>query len=188
MKPTRGGKATLDDLLERILDRGVVLNLDLIIGIANIPLIGISLRAAIAAIETMIDYGMMSVWDERIRAYAEERLADKKPSLGHDENTLFETRGSWLYSDGVYQAWRPVNVLVSNRRLILFTRHPVRIAWEAWLRDIIEARLCEKASRSRGREIAIEVRVDDGRELFLRSARLDELLSALETAGRGDLS
>lgn len=183
MKPTKCGKATLDDLLERILDKGVVVNLDLVIGIANIPLIGISLRAAIAAIETMIDYGMMNAWDERIRA--EERLTCKKPSLDQGESVVFETRGSWLYSDGIYQAWRPVNILLSNRRLILFTKHPVRVAWEAWLRDIAEARVCEKASQLGGREIVMEVRVGDGRELLLRSARLDRLMDDLQTTGWG---
>lgn len=185
MKPTKGGKATLDDLLERILDKGVVVNLDLVIGIANIPLIGISLRAAIAAIETMMDYGMMNVWDERIRAYAEERLACKKPCLDRGESVVFEARGSWLYSNGVYQAWRAVNILLSDRRLILFTKHPVSIAWETWLRDIAEARVCEKASQLGGKEIVMEVRVRDGRELLLRSAGLDRLMDDLQTTRWG---
>jgi len=39
----------------------------IIIIIADIPLIGINLRAAIAGIKTMLDYGMMEAWDERIR-------------------------------------------------------------------------------------------------------------------------
>jgi len=34
--------------------------MDLIIGVANIPLIGINLRLVIAALETMLDYGFMS--------------------------------------------------------------------------------------------------------------------------------
>lgn len=70
MEPMRDTRATLDDLLERLLDKGIVLNLDLIIGIADIPLIGINLRAAIGAVETLVKYGIMQEWDERIRSHA----------------------------------------------------------------------------------------------------------------------
>ena len=38
MEPQREVQATLGDLLERVLDKGVVLRLDLIIGVAGIPL------------------------------------------------------------------------------------------------------------------------------------------------------
>lgn len=185
MKPTKGGKATLDDLLERLLDRGVVLNLDLIIGIADIPLIGINLRAAIAAIETMLDYGMMNVWDERIRAYAEERLSTKVPQLGEGEAVILEVRGSYLYSDGVYEAWRPVHVMLSNRRLVLFRKHPVEIIWEARHPEIVDARTCERASRTHGPELVIEVRTKDGRELLLKSAKLGDILGGLDACRQG---
>lgn len=59
MEPTREGPGALADVLDRLLNKGLVLNLDLIIGVANIPLIGINLRAAVAAVETMIEYGFM---------------------------------------------------------------------------------------------------------------------------------
>lgn len=65
MRPTRDGPGALADVLDRLLDKGIVLNLDLIIGVANIPLIGINLRAAIAAIETMLAYGFMEEWEGR---------------------------------------------------------------------------------------------------------------------------
>ncbi|MBI2336730.1 MAG: gas vesicle protein [Deltaproteobacteria bacterium] len=59
MEPARSGHATLVDLLDRILDKGLILNADLIISLAGVPLIAVSLRAAIASIETMAKYGMM---------------------------------------------------------------------------------------------------------------------------------
>ena len=59
MEPTRTGSATLVDLLERVLDKGLILNADLIISLAGVPLIAVSLRAAIASVETMAKYGMM---------------------------------------------------------------------------------------------------------------------------------
>jgi hypothetical protein len=49
----------LVDLLDRVLDKGLVLDADLIISLAGVPLIAVSLRAAIAGVETMAKYGMM---------------------------------------------------------------------------------------------------------------------------------
>ncbi|OGQ57832.1 MAG: gas vesicle protein GvpM [Deltaproteobacteria bacterium RIFCSPLOWO2_02_FULL_50_16] len=59
MEPTRTGRATLVDLLDRILDKGLILDADLIISLAGVPLIAVSLYAAIAGVETMARYGMM---------------------------------------------------------------------------------------------------------------------------------
>lgn len=58
---------TLVDLLERVLDKGLVVDADLIISIAGIPLVGLNLRAAVAGMETMVKYGMMEEWDREIR-------------------------------------------------------------------------------------------------------------------------
>ena len=68
MEPTRDSHATLVDLLDRVLDKGVVIQADLIISVAGVPLLGVNLRAALAGIETMLAYGMMEDWDASIRA------------------------------------------------------------------------------------------------------------------------
>lgn len=60
--------ATLADLLDRVLDRGLLINADIVICLAGVPLIGINLRAALAGIETMVEYGLMLEWDRAIRA------------------------------------------------------------------------------------------------------------------------
>jgi hypothetical protein len=65
MEPTRD--ITLSDVLNRLLDKGLVINADIIITVAGIPLVGVALRAAVAGIETMLDYGMMEDLDRRIR-------------------------------------------------------------------------------------------------------------------------
>ncbi|MBS3819570.1 gas vesicle protein [bacterium] len=67
MEPVRNTNATLVDLLDRILDKGVVINADVMISVAGIPLIGVSLRAALAGMETMRQYGLMEDWDEQTR-------------------------------------------------------------------------------------------------------------------------
>ncbi|HHW18618.1 MAG TPA: gas vesicle protein [Firmicutes bacterium] len=76
MRPTKNTQATLVDLLERILDRGLVLHADIIIHVAGIPLLGVNLRAVLAGIETMLRFGMWKDWDEaqRLAAKREARL------------------------------------------------------------------------------------------------------------------
>jgi len=75
MQPTRNN--ALVDLIDRIMVKGVVVYADLIISVAEIPLVGVNLRAAIAGIKTMLDYGMMGAWDEEIRKHALQ--GDKRP-------------------------------------------------------------------------------------------------------------
>ena len=75
MKPVRDTQATLVDLLDRALDKGLILNADLMIHIAGIPLLGVKLSAALAGMETMLKYGIWQDWDEAQRSIAtEERM------------------------------------------------------------------------------------------------------------------
>jgi len=67
--------------LDRILVKGVVLYADVVISVADIPLIGINLRAAIAGITTMLDYGMLQDWDEEIRRKVLHGRSESKPEL-----------------------------------------------------------------------------------------------------------
>ena len=78
MKPQRDAKYTLSDLLDRVLDRGVVLNADIMISVAGVPLVGVGIKAAIAGIETMLEHGYFVEWEREIREKA-NRLT---PSLG----------------------------------------------------------------------------------------------------------
>ena len=47
------------DLLDRVLDKGLLINADMIISLAGVPLIAVNIRAAIASVETMLEYGLM---------------------------------------------------------------------------------------------------------------------------------
>ena len=86
LEPTRD--SALVDLLDRILVKGVVLHADIIISVVDIPLIGINLRAAIAGIKTMLDYGMIEAWDKKIRRYALENDEGQALTLLPDETLL----------------------------------------------------------------------------------------------------
>ncbi len=68
MEPTRDTHYTLVDLLDRVLDKGIVVYADIIVSVAGIPLIGVNLRAALAGMETMLSYGVMQEWDQKVRA------------------------------------------------------------------------------------------------------------------------
>ena len=61
-------RATIVDLLDRVLDRGLFLRADLVISLAGVPLIGATLSVAVAGTETLMKYGILSDWDEAIRA------------------------------------------------------------------------------------------------------------------------
>ncbi len=80
MDPTRDTHTTLVDLLDRILDKGLLLDADLIIHVAGIPLLGVKLKAAIAGMETMLKYGIWADWDAAQRAVAteEQRLKERE--------------------------------------------------------------------------------------------------------------
>lgn len=68
MNPTRDTQGTLVDLLDRVLDKGLVLDADLIIHVAGIPLLGVKLRALLAGMDTMLKYGVWEDWDKAQRA------------------------------------------------------------------------------------------------------------------------
>ncbi len=70
MNSSRDTHATLVDLLDRVLDKGLILDADLIIHVAGIPLLGVKLKAALAGMETMLRYGIWEDWDKAQRAIA----------------------------------------------------------------------------------------------------------------------
>lgn len=53
MLPTRPKDASLSDVLNRLLDKGIFLKAELVLTLAKVPLIKIDLTALIAGIETM---------------------------------------------------------------------------------------------------------------------------------------
>lgn len=63
MEPIQAQRATLSDLIDRVLDKGLIINADLVVSLAGVPLIGVNLRAALAGMETMVKYGLMQDYD-----------------------------------------------------------------------------------------------------------------------------
>jgi ssDNA-binding Zn-finger/Zn-ribbon topoisomerase 1 len=56
--PASRSSATLFDILDRVLDKGLVINADILVSIVGTELLGIRLRAAIASFETAARYGL----------------------------------------------------------------------------------------------------------------------------------
>ncbi len=70
--------SALVELLDRVLEKGLVVQADIVVTLAGIPLLAVNLRAALASMETMINYGMMKELDEKIRT--QSRVLEEKCS------------------------------------------------------------------------------------------------------------
>lgn len=135
MEPTRN--SALVDLVDRILVKGIILQADLIISVSGVPLIGVNLKAAIAGMKTMLDYGMMEAWDEKIRRYALEHSDEEELPLDDDEEIVLKTFGSHYYRDtSLPGVWRPGYLYLTNKRLFLSRKKPAKILFEAPLDKI----------------------------------------------------
>ena len=53
-----GAPATAADIIDRVLDKGLVINADIAISIAQIELLGIRIRAVLASLESAAKYGL----------------------------------------------------------------------------------------------------------------------------------
>jgi len=145
MEPTRDTHATLVDLLDRILDKGLVLNADIIISVAGIPLIGVNLRAAIAGMETMLKYGVMQAWDTQTRAWESEHRKKYLPALIKDEDIALKMFGSYYYIKGIYNAWKPGFFYLTGKRLILYRQDFDEIIFQIPLEEIKALAIKEEA-------------------------------------------
>jgi hypothetical protein len=57
-KPMVNSAGTLADVIERILDKGLVINADITVSVVGVELLGIKIRAALASFETAARYGL----------------------------------------------------------------------------------------------------------------------------------
>lgn len=54
----RDTTGTLADVIDRILDKGLVINADITVSVVGVELLGIKIRAALASFETAARYGL----------------------------------------------------------------------------------------------------------------------------------
>lgn len=58
MQANRNEPASLVDVIDRILDKGLVINADICVSVVGVELLGITIRAALASFETAAKYGL----------------------------------------------------------------------------------------------------------------------------------
>ena len=136
MEPTRHTHYTLVDLLDRVLDKGLVIHADVIISVAGIPLVGVNLRAAVAGMETMLRYGIMQPWDEQVRSWERAERQRSKDALLQDEQVGLQLVGSYHQSKGIYCSWRWGQVYLTSTRLLLWLPTFQEVIFETPLNQI----------------------------------------------------
>ncbi|MFZ5645047.1 MAG: gas vesicle protein [Bacillota bacterium] len=59
MEPIKStGNTSLMDIVDRILDKGLVINADITVSLVGVELLGIKIKAAVASFETAAKYGL----------------------------------------------------------------------------------------------------------------------------------
>ncbi|MFC6767858.1 gas vesicle protein GvpM [Natrinema soli] len=89
MRPRKNDDA-LVDVLDVLLRDGAILRADVIVSVADIPLVGIKLTAAIAGMETMTEYGLFEEWDASRRTAAVSRRQYDRSELDEDRPAFDE--------------------------------------------------------------------------------------------------
>ncbi len=95
MRPRKDDEA-LVDVLDVLLRDGAVLRADVIVSVADVPLVGIKLTAAIAGMETMTEYGLFEEWDvERRRsAITRRQYGRRERAVDGPESVTVGSRSS----------------------------------------------------------------------------------------------
>ena len=58
LQDTKGESSGLADVIDKVLDKGLVINADICVSVAGVELLGIKIRAALASFETAAQYGL----------------------------------------------------------------------------------------------------------------------------------
>ncbi|MHB8126374.1 MAG: gas vesicle protein [Desulfitobacteriaceae bacterium] len=142
LAPAYHREATINDLIDRLLVKGVLLKTDLIIGVAGIPLLGVNLNLALAGMSTMLRFGFMRDWDEAIRAYESEQChrkgANVNLTLQQGEVIIWSGYASHWYEQGIYAAWRPGIMYLTDHRLTLIRQEPYELLIEVPYHEIVK--------------------------------------------------
>ncbi len=180
MEPRRSGHATLVDLLDRILDKGIVIHADLMISVAGIPLIGVNLRAAVAGMETMLKYGMMTQWDEKTRAQMSREHALQRLRLFQNETVIVKTLGAVWYANGIYSAWRYGHIYITEQRLLICQRTECDLVFETGLDQIAATEFTCRKQNAKTETPRLKLVLKDDRVVMIRSPRMALLREALD--------
>jgi len=151
-----------------LVTKGVLINADIIISLAGIPLIGVKLGAAIASIETMLEYGLFEELDKNTRAWQlEHRIT--KPLLLDDEETELEFYGS--YFQQLNPIWKYCFIYITNHRIFGWNKAFNKILFEVPLAEIRMLGISKGIYQDEERdELCLSLKNEE--ELYLHSSDL----------------
>lgn len=167
MKPERE-KDSLGELLNRMVTKGVLINADVIISLAGIPLLGVKLEAAIASIETMLEYGLFEELDKKTRAWQLEHRKTS-PLLQEDEEIELQFYGSFFQE--LHPIWKYCFIYVTNHRVFGWNKAFNKILFEIPLAKIQMTAICKGIYQDEERdELCLSLEYEE--KLYLHSSDL----------------
>lgn len=174
MIPEREGDS-LVELLDRLLNKGLVLNADVLISVGGIPLIGLSLRLLAAGIETMLEYGMFEQFDKNTRAWELEHRVNK-PVLMPEEEVVLKFYGS--YSHNKNKTWNYCFIYLTNNQIFGWNKSFNKILYKVPLKDILEITVVTNVYEEKERE-EISIKTNDDSFLYLHTQNLSDVYRKL---------
>lgn len=174
MRPERE-KDSLGELLNRLVTKGVLINADVIISVAGIPLIGVKLEAAIASIETMLEYGLFEDLDRNTRAWQLEHRVTR-PLLWENEETQLEFYGSYFQES--HPVWKYCFIYVTNRRIFGWNKAFNKVLFEILFTGIRKIDIGKGVYQEEERE-ELRLSLENGEELYIHSSDLTGLQEIL---------
>ncbi|WP_292379700.1 gas vesicle protein [Methanosarcina sp. UBA289] len=167
MKPERE-KDSLGELLNRMVTKGVLINADVIISLAGIPLLGVKLEAAIASIETMLEYGLFEELDKKTRAWQLEHRKTS-PLLQEDEEIELQFYGSFFQE--LHPIWKYCFIYVTNHRIFGWNKAFNKILFEIPLAKIQMTTICKGIYHDEERD-ELCLSLENEEKLYLHSSDL----------------
>jgi len=100
LKPERAGSSGLAEAIEKILDKGLIINADIAVSVVGVELLGIKIRAALASFETAARYGLEFPSGTNLKTPAwSEAVKDKRecPNCGElvEREILIDSGCPW---------------------------------------------------------------------------------------------
>lgn len=169
------GEDSLVELLDRLLNKGLVLNADVLITVAGVPLIGLSLRLLAAGIETMLEYGIFEQFDQSTRAWALEHRVTS-PTLMAEEEKKMNFFGSYSKDQG--KAWNYGYMYLTNRRIFGWHKAFNKILYEIALKDIMEVVLVTNVHEEKERK-ELCIKINNNSVLWIHSLNIEDVHDAL---------
>ena len=171
LPPERTTRGALSQLIEVLLDKGVYLDLDLLVTVAEVPLIAVDLRATIAGVETMIEYGMLGARDLPERP----RSAGREPPEGDD--VVLRSAASYREARAGSAIWRDGTLVIERSGALRWQGHGDRRASLRLGRGELRGIRVRPGSGPDG-DRALQVRATD-REVELAGADLERWVALL---------